>query len=99
MLFLAIFGCSGGGSERDIAGSDNHTLIEVKLVHGTLLVVKAVENDSMFLDMLVDTGSSRTHVSSEIFGNPNGEVYISSLCLENGLCFSQRPLRSESGVA
>jgi len=90
LLFLTVFGCGSGdgGSGLDITGHDNHTPIEIKLVHGTLLVVKAVVNDSMNFDMLVDTGSSRTHVSSEIFGNPNGEVYISSLCLENGLCFN-----------
>ena len=90
LLFLTVLGCGSGdgGSGLDITGHDNHTPIEIKLVHGTLLVVKAVVNDSMNFDMLVDTGSSRTHVPSEIFGNPNGEVYISSLCLENGLCFN-----------
>lgn len=100
LLFLTVFGCGSGdgGSGLDITGHDNHTPIEIKLVHGTLLVVKAVVNDSINLDMLVDTGSSRTHVPSEIFGNPNGEVYISSLCLENGLCFNNFMAQSSNSA-
>ena len=98
LLFFAIFGCSSGGSDLDITGSDNPTPIEVKLVHGTLLVVKAIANDSISLEMLVDTGSSRTHVPSEIFGNPNGEVYISNLCLENGLCFNNFMAQSSNSA-
>ena len=84
VLFLWACGSEGG---LYITGGDNSTPVEVKLVHNTLLVVRAVVNGSMNLDMLVDTGSSRTHVPAGIFGNPDGEVYISSLCLENGICF------------
>ena len=84
VLFLWACGSDGG---LYITGGDNSTPVEVKLVHNTLLVVRAVVNGSMNLDMLVDTGSSRTHVPAGIFGNPDGEVYISSLCLENGICF------------
>jgi hypothetical protein len=100
LLFFSIFSCSGGddGSEMDITGGDNRTPVEVKLVHGTLLVVKAVVNDSINLDMLVDTGSSRTHVPSDIFGNPNGEIYISSLCLENDLCFNKFMAQSSNSA-
>ena len=100
LLFVVIFvcGCGDGSSGLDFTGQDNRTPIGIKLVHGTLFVVKAVVNDAENLDMLVDTGSSRTHVPSEIFKNPNGEVYISSLCLENGLCFNAFMAQSSSSA-
>ena len=62
--------------------------VAAKLVHGTLFVVSAAVNQSIHLDMLVDTGSSWTWVTARIFGNLGGEMYISSLCLENGVCFN-----------
>ncbi len=99
LLFLNVFGCGGDNdSGMNITGHNNHTPIEVKLVHGTLLVVNAVVNDSMNLDMLVDTGSSKTHVPSAIFGNPSGEVNISSLCLENDLCFNNFTAQSSNSA-
>jgi hypothetical protein len=91
LFLLSLCGC---GSGRDgtatgyTSGNDIYTPVEVKLVHGTLLVVRAVVNGSITLDMLVDTGASRTYVPAGIFGNLDGEVYISSLCLENGICFN-----------
>jgi len=92
LLFVLILcGCGGGGDDTPtgyISGDDIYTPVEVKLVHGTLLVVRAVVNGSITLDMLVDTGASRTYVPADIFGNLDGEVYISSLCLENGICFN-----------
>jgi hypothetical protein len=68
LLLLAMFGCGGsdGDSGLNITGDDNRTPVEVKLVHGALVVVNAVVNDSIYLDMLVDTGSSRTHVPSDV---------------------------------
>ena len=89
ILLILFFLCGCGGGEDStasvyISGDDIQTPIEVKLVHGTLLVVSIVVNSSINLDMLLDTGSSRTHVPAGIFGNLDGEVYISSLCLENG---------------
>jgi hypothetical protein len=93
ILLILFFLCGCGGGEDStasvyISGDDIQTPIEVKLVHGTLLVVSIVVNSSINLDMLVDTGSSRTHVPAGIFGNLDGEVYISSLCLENDICFN-----------
>jgi hypothetical protein len=91
LFVLSLCGCGNGGDSTAIphtSGGGIHTPVEVKLVHGTLLVVRAVVNGSINLDMLVDTGSSGTHVPAGIFGNPNGQVYISSLCLENNVCFN-----------
>ncbi|MEJ2656989.1 MAG: PDZ domain-containing protein [Desulfobacterales bacterium] len=93
ILFIPFLLCacgSGGDSTATVytSGGDIHTPVEVKLVHGTLLVVNTVVNGSINLNMLVDTGASRTQVPSEIFGNPDVEVYISSLCFENDICFN-----------
>ena len=90
ILFL-LSGCGSGGDSTASprpSGGDIHAPVEVKLVHGTLFVVQAVVNKSIYLDMLVDTGSTRTHVPAGIFGSPDGEVYISSLCFENDICFN-----------
>ena len=90
-LLLSLGGCGGGGDDTPngyTSGGNIHTPVEVKLVHGTLFVVRAVVNGSITLDMVVDTGASRTYVPAAIFGNLDGEVYISSLCLENGICFN-----------
>jgi hypothetical protein len=90
LLILSLLcGCGSGGDSAatpHTSGGDIHAPVEAKLVHGTLFVVQAIANSSIYLDMLVDTGSSRTHVPAGIFGNPDGEVYISSLCFENGIC-------------
>ena len=92
LLFpLSLWSCGSGGdsaADPQPSGGDIHAPVEAKLVHGTLFVVQAVVNSSVYLDMLVDTGSSRTHVPAGIFGNPDGEVYISSLCFENNICFN-----------
>ena len=90
ILFL-LYGCGSGGDSTATpqpSGGDIHVPVDVKLVHGTLFVVQAVVNSSIYLDMLVDTGSTRTLVPAGIFGNPDGEVYISSLCFENNVCFN-----------
>ena len=90
ILFL-LCGCGSGGDSTatpQASGGDIHAPVEVKLVHGTLFVVQAIVNKSIYLDMLVDTGSSRTQVPAGVFGNPDGEVYISSLCFENDICFN-----------
>jgi hypothetical protein len=104
LFVLSICGCgSGGGSGGDGAETPHISMgninapIEVKLVHGTIFVARVVVNDSISLDMLVDTGSSRTYVPAGIFGNPDGQVYISSLCFENDVCFNNfMALSSES---
>lgn len=91
LFALSLCGCGSDGDSTATAqpsGGDIHAPVEVKLVHGALFVVQAVVNESIYLDMLVDTGSSRTHVPAGIFGNPDGEVYISSLCFENDICFN-----------
>ena len=91
LLFLfLLYACEGGGDSTatiSISGGDIHTPVAARLVHGTLFVVSAVVTGSTRLEMLVDTGSSRTYVPAEIFGNPDGEVFISSLCFENDICF------------
>jgi hypothetical protein len=71
LIFVVIFGCGcgDGGSGLDFTGQDNRTPIGIKLVHRTLFVVTAVVNNAENLDMLVDTGSSRTHVPADIFKN------------------------------
>lgn len=92
LLLFVLFLC-GCGSDRDGIGTpaismgDIHSPVDAKLVHGALLVARVVLNDAMSLDMLIDTGSSRTYLPAGIFGNPNGQVQISSLCFENDICF------------
>jgi hypothetical protein len=91
LFVLLLWSCGGGGDSTitpHVSESNIHTPVEARLVHGALFVVSAVVNGSTRLEMLVDTGSSRTYVPAEIFGNPNGEVYISNLCFENGVCFN-----------
>jgi predicted aspartyl protease len=90
-FLLLLCGCGSDGNDTPtgyISGGNIHTPVDVKLVHGTLFVVRAVVNGSITLDMLVDTGASRTYVPADIFGNLDSEVYISSLCLENDICFN-----------
>lgn len=86
-VVLVLLSC-GDDSGVTITGDDIHTPVEVRLVHGTLLVANTLVNNTINLDMLVDTGSFKTYVPAEIFGNLNGEVYIANLCLENGVCFN-----------
>jgi len=96
LFVLPLCGCGNGGGDGDavplsalsISGNDFYAPIDVQLVHGTALVVRAVVNGSISLDMLVDTGSAGTWVPAGIFGNPGGQVYISSLCLDNDICFN-----------
>jgi hypothetical protein len=89
LLILFLLCCCGSGGDSATtpqpSGGDIQAPVATKLIHGKLFVVQAVVNSSIYLDMLVDTGSARTHVSAGIFGNPNGEVYVSSLCFENGM--------------
>lgn len=82
----------------DTSGGNSRLPINVKLVHGTLMVIEVVVDGTTNLDMLVDTGSSRTHLPAGIFGNPNGEIYISSLCLENGVCFNDFVAQSSNSA-
>ena len=86
-LLLFLLSC-GSDEESNNTEGDNYIPVKVNLVHGTAVVAKVVVNGSVNLDMLVDTGSSRTHVPAGIFENPDEEVFISSLCFENGLCFN-----------
>ncbi len=99
LLCLATFGCDGGeGNGVGVTEGDISTPVAAELVHGTLFVVSAAVNESIHLDMLVDTGSSRTYVPAGIFGNLGGEVYISSLCLENGTCFNNFASKSSDSA-
>ena len=87
---LFLWGCEGGGDgdqALDISTGDIQSPVDVRLVHGTLFVVRAVVNGAVELDMLVDTGASKTWVPADIFGNSGGTVPINSLCLENDVCF------------
>ena len=88
---LFLYGCGSGdnGTDNTYTSMGNiHTPVEIKLIHGTVPVVRVVLNGSMNLNMLVDTGSSMTYVPDGIFINPDRQVYISSLCFENNLCFN-----------
>ncbi len=92
LLFdLLLYGCGSDDDGADtpyISMANIHTPVEVKLVHGTLPVARVLVNGTKNLDMLIDTGSSATYVPAGIFGNIDGQVYISSLCFENNLCFN-----------
>jgi hypothetical protein len=96
VLFF-LYGCGGGGDGTAtvyVLGGDIRTPVAARLVHGSIFVVSAEVNGSTNLDMLVDTGASRTEIPAGIFGSPNGDVYIESLCLENGICFQNFLARS-----
>ena len=95
---LFILACESNGDGLRITGGDTHTPAQAMLVHGTLLVVNASVNDSINLDMLVDTGASGTYVPAEIFGNDGGEVHISRLCLENDICFKNFKAQSSDSA-
>lgn len=88
-LFLCNCGSDGDGEYIPYISMGNiHTPVELKLVHGAVPVARVEVNGSKNLDMLVDTGSSLTYVPAGIFGNIDGQVYISSLCFENNFCFN-----------
>jgi len=98
-VVLSILACKGnGGGGGGISGGDTDSPVQAELVHGTLFVVGALVNDSIHLDMLVDTGASGTYVPSEMFGNDGGEVPISSLCLENDICFTNFEAQSSDSA-
>jgi predicted aspartyl protease len=86
-VVLFMLACKSDGAGGGISGGDTDSPVQAELVHGTLFVLSAMINDSIILDMLVDTGASGTYVPAEIFGNDGGEVHIASLCLENDICF------------
>ena len=90
LLVLTLCGCGSddGAVSLYTTAGDIHTPVAGKLVHGTVLVVNAVVNGSIHLAMLVDTGSSASFVPAAIFGNLDGQVYITSLCLEGNVCFN-----------
>ena len=87
---LFLWGCGNdrdGFLTPDISMGNIHSPVDAQLVHGTLLVARVVVNESVSLDMLIDTGSSRTYLPAGIFGNQDGQVHISSFCFENDVCF------------
>jgi hypothetical protein len=86
-VVLFMLACKSDGAGGGISGSNTDSPVQAELVHGSLFVVNALVNNSINLDMLVDTGASGTHVPAAIFGNEGGEVRIASLCLENDMCF------------
>ena len=86
-LVFCILACKSSSDGVHITGGDTHTPVQALLVHGSLFVVSAWVNDAVYLDMLVDTGASGTYVPAGIFGNNGGTVHISSLCLDNDICF------------
>ena len=91
LFYLLLSNCGTDGDGQYIpyiSMGSIHTPVELKLVHGAVPLARVEVNGSKNLDMLVDTGSSMTYVPAGIFGNPEGEVYISSLCFENGLGFN-----------
>ncbi len=92
LVIVILCGCGGGGgdgsSTLNITFVNAHAPIDAELVHGSIFKTSVTINDSIHLDMLVDTGAENTHVPSGIFGNPNGQVLLSSLCFGNGTCFN-----------
>jgi len=100
LLAVALFTltCEGNEDGLRITGDDTHTPVQADLVHGTLFVINALVNDSISLDMLVDTGASETFVPAGIFGNAGGKVHISSLCLENDICFENFTSQSSNSA-
>ncbi len=99
VLFF-LFGCGGGDGTATVyaVGGGIQMPVAARLVHDSLFVVSAEVNGSTNLDMLVDTGASRTEVPAGIFGSPDGDVFIESLCLENGICFQNFLARSEDSA-
>ena len=97
-VVIFILACKSDGAGGGISGGDTDRPVQAELVHGTLFVVSALVNDSIHLDMLVDTGASGTYVPAEIFGNNGGEVPISSLCLENDICFKNFKAQSSDSA-
>jgi predicted aspartyl protease len=99
---LFILACESNSDSHSaglrITGGDTDTPVQGELVHGTLFVVSAFVNDSFILDMLVDTGASGTYVPAEIFGNAGEKVDISSLCLENDICFNNFTAQSSDSA-
>ena len=97
-VVLFMLACKSDGTGVGITGGDTHIPVQAELVHGTLFVVSTLVNDSINLDMLVDTGASGTYVPAAIFGNAGGEVHISSLCLENDICFKNFKAQSSDSA-
>jgi predicted aspartyl protease len=97
-VVLLMLACKSDGGEGGVSGADTDSPVEAELVHGTLFVVNAIVNDSIDLDMLVDTGASGTYVPAGIFGNEGGQVHISSLCLENDICFKNFEAQSSDSA-
>jgi predicted aspartyl protease len=97
-VVLFMLACRSDSTGGGISGGDTDSPVQAELVHGTLFVVSALVNDSIDLDMLVDTGASGTYVPAEIFGNDGGEVHISSLCLENDICFKNFKAQSSDSA-
>ena len=97
-VVLFILACKSDSAGGGISGGDTHSPVQAQLVHGTLFVVSALVNDSINLAMLVDTGASGTYVPAGIFGNDGGEVNISSLCLENDICFKNFKAQSSDSA-
>ncbi len=63
--------------------------IGMQLVRGVHPVVRVRVNGNRELNLLVDTGATRTVVPSGLFGENTGAktVHLKSLCFENGVCF------------
>ncbi|MDV7339297.1 hypothetical protein RYZ26_06810 [Terasakiella sp. A23] len=65
--------------------------VPFKLIRGVHPVVEVVVNGNQTLNMLIDTGASRTWVPPEVFSENKNQrqVDLDSLCLSNDLCFEQ----------
>lgn len=63
--------------------------VPFKLIRGVHPVIEVLINGNQKLNLLVDTGASRTWLPPKVFSqNPKlQEVNIDSLCLANGFCF------------
>jgi hypothetical protein len=101
-LAFLLLACESNGNSNStgfrISGGNTDAPIQGELVHGTIFVVNTLVNNSFNLEMLVDTGASATYVPAEIFGNAGGKVDISSLCLENDICFKNFTAQSSDSA-
>jgi len=64
--------------------------VPFKLLQGLYPVIEVMVNGNQTLNMMIDTGASRSWVPAQVFSEDNqAQVAINSLCLANGFCFEE----------
>lgn len=96
ILAAALFAAPGcedeGGSPPPNEGTSDPASVELRLVNGLLPLVRVLIDDTVSLDMLVDTGSTATVLPESLFGS--GRVSVRSLQFENGVGLADLSLRT-----